>query len=186
MAEIIAELVGFVVILLVLYRFVLPLIRKMVSDRQDAVQQQVDDAEEATRKLQDAERRYDSAVEEARTEAARIRDDARADATRLREDLKEQAEREVERIRQRGEDQLAAQREQVIRGLRREIGGQSMQLAERIVVETLSDDTRRSATVDSFLGELERMPGRAESSERAAGTDERTGAHKVATSGGGS
>src|SRR3954454_2386940 len=151
MATVIAELVGFVVILVVLYRLVVPVLKRMVNERQAAVQRQVDEADEAERKLAEAQQRFDSAVSEARAEAARIRDDARVEATRIREELTAQAEREVERIKQRGEEQLAAQRDQVVRGLRAETGGQSLQLAEQIVVEPLSDDTRRSATVDSFL-----------------------------------
>ncbi len=161
MAEFIAELVGFVVILFVLYRFILPLIKKLVIDRQEAVQKQVDEAEEATRNLEAAQARFESAVEQAKGEAARIRDDARADSTRIHDELVAQAEQEVERIKQRGQEQLAAQREQVVRGLRSELGGTSMQLAERVVVSSLDDDTSRSATVDSFLNEIETMPARA-------------------------
>ena len=155
MAEFIAELVGFAVIVFVIYRFVLPLITKMVADRQDTIQKQVDEAEEATRNLEAAQARFDSAVEQAKGEAARIRDDARADSTRIHEELVAQAEQEVERIKQRGRDQLAAQRDQVVRGLRSEVGGTSMQLAEKLVVDSLADESARSASVDSFLTEFD-------------------------------
>jgi F-type H+-transporting ATPase subunit b len=168
MATVIAELVGFVVILVVLYRLVVPVLKRMVIERQAAVQRQVDEADEAERKLAEAQQRFDAAVSEARAEAARIRDDARVEATRIREELTAQAEREVERIKQRGEEQLAAQRDQVVRGLRAEIGGQLLQLAEQIVVEHLSDDTRRSATVDSFLGNLEGLADRGASDGEAS------------------
>jgi F-type H+-transporting ATPase subunit b len=43
-----------------------------------------------------------------------------------------------------------------------------MQLAERVVVESLADDTARSATVDSFLSEIESMPARSDDSRQAA------------------
>lgn len=160
MATLIAELIGFVVIVFVLYRYVWPVIEPMMRARQDAIQQQVEDAEEARRKLEEAEKRFESAVAEARNEAARIRDDARADAQRIREELVEQAAREVERIKQRGEEQLAALREQVVRRMRAEIGTQSMQLAERIVVEFLSAEERRSSTVDRFLDDLDELQRR--------------------------
>ncbi len=160
MAILIAELVGFVVVLAVLYRLVVPLVKNMVAQRQVTIQQQVDDAEEATRKLEAAERSFESAIAEARTEAAGIRDDARADATRIGEELKAQAEQEVERIKQRGVEQLTAQRDQVVRQLRAELGALSMQLAEQVVVQVLSDDARKSSTVDRFLDEIDQMPGR--------------------------
>jgi F-type H+-transporting ATPase subunit b len=156
--EFIAELVGFVIIVFVLWRYVLPLITRMVKNRQDEVQRQVDEAEEATRKLQDAQGRFDNAVQQAESEGARIRDDARADATRIREELTAQAEAEVERMLQRGQDQLAAQRDQTIRGLRSELGGASVELADRVVRQSLSDDDARTASVDSFLSEIESLP----------------------------
>jgi F-type H+-transporting ATPase subunit b len=156
--EFIAELVGFVIIVFVLWRYVLPLITRMVKNRQDEVQRQVDEAEEATRKLQDAQGRFDNAVQQAESEGARIRDDARADATRIREELIAQAEAEVERMLQRGQDQLAAQRDQTIRGLRSELGGASVELADRVVRRSLSDDDARTASVDSFLSEIESLP----------------------------
>ena len=170
MLELIVELLAFAVVVFVLYRWVRPMLTQLVRDRQDAIQQQVDASEEATRKLDDARQRYESAEVEVRTADARTRDDARADAVRISEELREQADREVERIRQRGQEQLAAQRDQLIRALRSELGGQSMRLAERLVVEQLSDDRRRSVTVDAFLDDLEGM-GRDSADAGAAEAD---------------
>lgn len=157
MAVIIVELLAFVVVVAVLYRYVRPLVVQMTRDRQDVIQQQVEASEEATRRLDEATRRFEAAEAEARKEVAKIRDDARADAVRISEELKQQADREMERLRQRGEEQLVAQRDQLTRGLRAEIGGQAMALAERVVTELLEDDRRRSASVDSFLTDLEAM-----------------------------
>lgn len=162
MAVIIVELLAFVVVIAVLYRWVRPLIAQMVRDRQEQIQQQVDASVEATRRLQDAQRRFEHAETEARQEVAKIRDDARADSTHISEELREQADREMERVRQRGQEQLAAQRDLLARGLRAELGGHSMQLAERIVRDALTDDRRKSATVDQFLTDLEDMSPRSE------------------------
>jgi F-type H+-transporting ATPase subunit b len=163
MATVIAELVGFVVIVYVLYRFVRPLVATMIRDRQDAIQAHVDASTEAAQRLERAQQRFETAEAEARKEVARIRDDARVDAGRIKEELQEQADREIERIRQRGEEQLAAQRDQLIRGLRSELGGTSMRLAELLVVEQLADDRRKSATVDQFLTDLDAMAPRSSS-----------------------
>lgn len=154
-----AELFAFAIILWVLYKYVMPPLTKAVKQRQDMIQKQIEDAEETARKLRAAEERYESALAEARTEAAKIRDAARADADKLREELREQALAEVARIRQRGEEQLTSEREQVVRELRADIGGLAVQLAERIVGQTLADDESRRATVDRFLADLDAMSG---------------------------
>jgi F-type H+-transporting ATPase subunit b len=168
----IAELVAFLIILWVLWKYVVPPLSKSLQDRQDMIRKQVEDSEEAQRKLKSAEERYDQALAEARTEAAKIRDDARADGERIREELREQANAEVERIRQRGEEQLSTQRDQVVRQLRGELGGLSVQLAEKLVGHELADDDRKRSTVDSFLAELDHLPGRS----GAAGSESHTAA----------
>ena len=71
--------------------------------------------------------------------------------------MRQQDEQEVARIQQRGEEQLATQREQVVRELRAELGRLAVTLAGRIVGESMADDTRRAGTVDRFLQELEGM-----------------------------
>jgi F-type H+-transporting ATPase subunit b len=154
----IAELVAFLIILFVLWRYVVPPLSRSLEQRQNMVQKQVEDAENAARALKAAEERYEEALAEARKEAARIRDTARADGEQIRDELREQANAEVERIRLRGEEQLANQREQVVRQLRGELGGLSMQLAEQLVGQELADDDRRRSTVDAFLDRLDQMP----------------------------
>ena len=157
-AVLVAELVGFALMIFVLWRYVLPLVNVMVNKRQDEVQRQVEEANEATRKLEDAQGRFDNAVQQAEAEAARIRDDARADASPY-----PRGAHGAGRGRRRADaparaDQLAAQRDQVVRGLRSELGGASMELAERTVHKELADDSARSASVDSFLSEIENLP----------------------------
>jgi F-type H+-transporting ATPase subunit b len=157
---IIAELIAFLVILFVLWKYVVPPLSKSLQQRQDMVRKQVEDAEDAARRLKAAEERYNEALTEARTEAAKIRDNARADGERIREELREQANGEVERIRQRGEEQLASQRDQVVRQLRGELGGLAVQLAEQLVGHELSDDEGKRSTVDRFLAQLDELPAK--------------------------
>ncbi len=172
MAHLLAEVFAFLVLVFVLYRWVWPLLKRMMEQRQETIQRQVEESEEAERKLQEAEERLEKALAEAREEAAMIRDGARADAQRIREELRVQAEQEVERIRQRGEEQLAAQRDQTVRRLRAEIGALALDNAESMVVEALEDEGRRRVTVDWFLDDLE---GMAQPSDRTpAGTTGRT------------
>jgi F-type H+-transporting ATPase subunit b len=156
----IAELIAFVIILYVLWKYVVPPLSKSLQERQEIVRKQVQDAEDAARRLQEAEERFNQALAEARTEAAKIRDGARADGERIRQELREQANAEVERIRQRGEEQLSTQREQVVRQLRGELGGLAVQLAERLIGRELSDDDGKRSTVDRFLEQLEETPAK--------------------------
>lgn len=156
-ADYLAELLGFAVVVAVIWWKVVPPLRTAMRRQKDLVVSQVEEAKEVAERLAKAEEAYRDALAEARTEAAKIRDAARADATRIVEEMREQAEREIERIRQRGEESLIVQRQQVIRELRVRIGELSVTLAGQLVTEHLSDADRRSATVDHLLDELEAM-----------------------------
>ena len=70
------------------------------------------------------------------------------------------AQEESARIVQRGDEQLTVQRQQVVRELRGEIGSLAVQLAGRVVGESLADDPGRQRTVDRFLDDLDGMAGR--------------------------
>lgn len=157
MSEWIGELIAFFVVLFVLWRYVVPPMRKIMKSQQDVVAKQVEDAAKASERLAAAEKQYGDVLAEARTEAAKIRDQARADGQRIVEEMRTQADREIERIRQRGEEELANQRQQVIRELRARIGRLSADSAAELVEGHLSSDAKRKATVDRFLDDLETM-----------------------------
>lgn len=155
--EIVLGLIAFAVLLFVLWKFVFPQFEKAYAARTEAIEgglkRAADAQEEANRLLED----YKRQLAEARTEAAKIRDDARADAERITADLRRQAQEESARIVARGEEQLAANRQHVVSELRGEIGRLAVDLAGRIVGESVAEDARRNGTVDRFLDELDGM-----------------------------
>jgi ATP synthase F0 subunit b len=159
-STVIAEVVAFLIVLYVLYRYVLPPLRTMTEKREKEIAQQVEDSRKARERLEAAEAAYNEAVENAQNDAARIRDDARADAQRIADEMREKAEQEVERLRRRGEEQLQNARAQVVRELKRELGGHSTELAGQLVRQELESDQAKKESVDSFIEELSRSVSR--------------------------
>ncbi|MGH3823221.1 MAG: F0F1 ATP synthase subunit B [Pseudonocardiaceae bacterium] len=153
------ELVIFLIVLGVLWRYAVPPVKRAMDERQGMVRRQIEESQQASKRLSEAEARYSQALAEARIEAAKIREAARADAQEIKDEMRQQAEQEVARIRERGEEQLATQREAVVRELRGELGTLAVTLAGRIVGESVADDARRAGTVDRFLDELQEMAG---------------------------
>ncbi|WP_219416151.1 F0F1 ATP synthase subunit B [Pseudonocardia nigra] len=158
--EMIVGTIAFLLLLLLLWRTVFPQFEKVYAERKDKIEGGLQRAEQAQEQANALKAQYEEQLAGLRAEAARIRDDARAEGQQIKAELRAQAEEEAARIRARGEEQLAAQREQAVRQLRAEIGGLSVQLAERIIGDSLADDARRSSTVDSFLAELDGMAPR--------------------------
>jgi F-type H+-transporting ATPase subunit b len=150
----IAQLFAFLVVLAVLWRFVLPPVSKAMRDRQAMIKSQLDEGQQATERLKQAEAEYRKALEEARTTAATIRETARADAVAIREEILERAGQERDRIVESGREQLASERQTLVRELRSELGSLAVELASRILGESLAEEARQRGTVERFLAEL--------------------------------
>jgi ATP synthase F0 subunit b len=159
-AEYIAELVAFAIIVWFVVRYIVPPVRKAMTAQQETIRTQIERAKATEQRLAVAEAKYADALVEAREEAAKIRDNARADAQRIVEEMRAQADREVERIRQRGEEELANRRQHLMRELHAYLGQRAVEVADRLVAEHLADASARSATVDRFLTELDAMSAR--------------------------
>ena len=167
-STIIAEIVGFLIVLYVLYRYVVPPLKTMTEKREDEIRQQVEDARQARERLEQAQAEYERTIQEAKEEASRIRDDARADAERIVEEMRHNAEEEAERIKRRGEETLENARLQVVRELKSELGSHSNTLATRLVRDEMQSDEAKHSSVNSFLDELERSQSGSSSSSTPA------------------
>jgi len=153
--EIIVGGIAFVLLCYVLMKFVFPQMEKTFAARVDAIEGGIKRAEAAQAEANQLLEQYRAQLAEARTEAARIRDEARADAEGIRQDVLAKAREESDRIIAAGREQLTAQRESIVRDLRSEVGELAVELASRIVGESLADEARSRGTVERFIAELD-------------------------------
>jgi F-type H+-transporting ATPase subunit b len=159
LGEIIIGLIAFAVVLFVFARLVAPRFEQVFRARREAIEGGMERAEAMQAEAKAALDQYRAQLAEARTEAAQIRDQARAEGQQILEELRAQAQEESARIVARGEEQLATARQSVVNELRGQIGALAVDLAGRVVGESLADDARRRGTVDRFLDELDGMAG---------------------------
>lgn len=148
------ELIIFVIVLIVMWRFIVPPVVKTLQERADRVAKTAEERQEATDKLAAADARFDEALTAARREAGEIRAEARADGQRVIDELRGRAGQEVEGIRLESDGALAEQRERALRELQGHIGSLSTALAGRVVGVELPADRRQAETVAAFLDGL--------------------------------
>jgi F-type H+-transporting ATPase subunit b len=170
LGEIIIGLIAFAVVMLVFFRFIAPRFEQVFRARREAIEGGIERAEAMQAEAKAALEQYRAQLAEARTEAAQIRDQARAEGQQILEELRTQAQEESARIVARGEEQLAANRQSVINELRGQIGALAVDLAGRVVGESLEDESRRRGTVDRFLDDLDGMSGGGASDGRTGST----------------
>jgi F-type H+-transporting ATPase subunit b len=163
----IAELVGFVIIVYILSRTLVPRINQALADRQEMIRRSYSDAEEAKARLDAAEAEYRELIAGARADAAKQREEAREEGAQILADLRAQAQVESERIRQAAQQQLEAERSRIVEALRVEVGTLAVELAGRVVGEALADDARQRRVVERFLTDVESRAGEATGSAAA-------------------
>jgi F-type H+-transporting ATPase subunit b len=176
-AELVVGGLSFLIVLYVLSRTLLPNIKKTLEERTNAIEGGIKRAEEAQAEAQRTLEQYRAQLAEARHDAARLREEAREQGAAIIAELREQAQGEARRITEAAHQQIEADRKVAFAQLKQQIGELSVQLAGRIVGESLEDDARQRRVVDRFLDELE------QSGAQAGDESTMTGA---ASSGGGS
>ena len=147
-----------------LAKFVAPRLEQVFRARREAIEGGIERAEamqaEAKAALEQYRRSWPRPAPRPRRSATR----PAPRASRSSRSCATQAQEESARIVARGEEQLASQRQQVVNELRGQIGTLAVDLAGRVVGESLADEARRRGTVDRFLAELDDMAaGRGES-----------------------
>jgi ATP synthase F0 subunit b/ATP synthase F1 delta subunit len=157
MSTFLGQLGGFLVIVFLVWRYAVPPVRRLMVDRQKAVQRELDESAQAADRLTEASQTHKKAVEDAKAEAERITEGARADADRIAEQLRERADAEVERVKVQGARQVELLRAQLSRQLRQDLGYEAVQRAGELVREHVADSEQQSATVDRFLDDLDDM-----------------------------
>jgi F-type H+-transporting ATPase subunit delta len=168
MSTFIGQLIGFAVIVFLLWKYVVPPVRTMMKNQQETVRTQLSDHAEAGKKVADADKEHARALEEAKAEAAKVIEEARHDAEKIAEQLRAHADAELERIKTQGGQQVQLLRQQLIRELRQSLGAESVHRAGDLVREFASDPAERSATIDRFLDELDEMAPSSTTFEDAA------------------
>lgn len=157
MSTFIGQLIGFVLIVWLLGKFVVPPVRQLMRRQQEAVRFALEESATAAQKLASADQTHAKALEEAKVEAAKVTEEARTDSVRISDQLREQAATEAERIKAQGDQQVHMLRQQTIRELRQGLGSEALQGAEQLVRQYVADPAAQASTVDRFLDGLEAM-----------------------------
>jgi F-type H+-transporting ATPase subunit b len=153
--ELIIGTLAFLIVFGVLAKVLMPRIQKTLAERTDAIEGGIKRAEDAQAEANRTLQRYQAQLQEARHEAARLREEAKEQGAQIIAEMREQAQAEARRITEAAQAQLVADRQQALAALRAEVGTISVELAGKIVGESLTDEARQHRLVDRFLDELE-------------------------------
>jgi F-type H+-transporting ATPase subunit b len=154
--ELIFGSLAFIVVFVVLARYAFPRLNKGLKDRQEKIRGDLERAEGARKEAESSLQRYERQLQEARAEAGTIVEDARKTAEQMRRDLLAKAEDESRQIVARAQEEIRAERDRAIQELRVTLAETSVDLAARVVGESL-DRERQIRLVDEYIDEVAGM-----------------------------
>jgi F-type H+-transporting ATPase subunit b len=160
--ELIIGTISFFIVFGVLGKLLLPRITTVLAARTDAIEGGIQRAEEAQAEASRTLEQYRAQLAEARHDAARLREEAKEQGAQIIAEMREQAQAEARRLTEAAQKQIEAERQQAIASVRTEVGALSVQLASRVVGESLTDEARQRRVVDRFLDELDNQPSASE------------------------
>jgi F-type H+-transporting ATPase subunit b len=155
LTELIVGAVSFFIVFGALAKVLLPRIQKTLEERTDKIEGGIQRAEEAQAQANRLLEQYKEQLAEARHEAARLREEAREEGARIIAEMREQAGAEYQRRVDAAQAQIEADRQRAVNSLRTEVGTLAVELASRVVGESLENEARQRRVVERFLEDLE-------------------------------
>ena len=151
--ELLAGIIAFAIVFFFVWKWAIPALNDTLAARQKAINDEYEAAENAKVEAESLLQDYRSQVAGAKGEASQIVADARESGEAVKSDIVTRAEVEAEDIKARGHDDVAAERERVASDLRRQVADLSLDVAEKVVVSSIDEQTQREL-VDRYIDEL--------------------------------
>jgi F-type H+-transporting ATPase subunit b len=151
--ELIWGTIAFLILVFLMYRTVWPSVDKAFKDRRDNIEGKLEQAEREREEAEQLLEQYRRRLRDAEDETQRILDEARSNAERVRRELLAKAEADAGRELERARQAIRSERDQAISQLRGEVGTLAIELATRVVGDSL-DRERQLRLVDQYIDEL--------------------------------
>jgi len=150
----IAQLLIFLVMLGVLYRFAWGPLLKILNERRERIQQGVEATQRAKQELEAAEKERQAKLEEARREAQAILDRIAKQGEDLRKELEAKAREQSDALIARARAEIQQEREKAVQDLRSQVADLAVMAAGRIIGESLNAKKHR-ALIERTIEEAE-------------------------------
>jgi F-type H+-transporting ATPase subunit b len=150
----IAQLLIFLVMLGVLYRFAWGPLLQILNERRARIAQGVEATQRAMQELEAAERERQAKLDEARREAQAMLDRIVKQAEDLRKELEAKAREQAEALTAKARAEIQQERQKAVQDLRLQVADLAVLAAGRIIGESL-DPKKHRELIDRAIEEAE-------------------------------
>lgn len=146
---------AFVCLYVILAKAAWPFIIKSMETRADLIDKGMAYAQEAKSHLDNAKAEADKVIAEAQKQQADILRDAAKMKSQIIEEAKGQAAVEAKKVTDAAQLAIEQARKESERQLRQEVGAYALQIAEKVIRQSMEGDDAQRALVDKLLNEVE-------------------------------
>lgn len=139
----VVEVVAFLFLLLVLWRYVLPPINKALSQRQEEIRQALESAERAKAEADETRAQRQGILDEARQQARQIVANANANAERVRAEATTRGQQEYERLVASAEAEISLARQRAVEEVSARVGGLVLSVARQVIGREIDAEAHR-------------------------------------------
>ncbi|MBQ2171898.1 MAG: F0F1 ATP synthase subunit B [Bacteroidales bacterium] len=143
----------FGIVFFILAKFGFPVLTDMVRKRQERIEKSLEDAREIEARMATWKVEQAKMVEETRKQQALILKEATETKAQIVADAKAQAKAEADKLLAEAKTQIAAEKESALRDVRKEIALLSVQVAEKVLRNELSEEGSQRALIDKLVDE---------------------------------
>ena len=147
-------LLAFLVVFVVLAIYGFPAIINMVEKRKQYIDESLRKAHEASERLENIRQEGEAMLQEAREQQAKIMQEAADTRDAIVEKAQEKAREEGARLLAEARQQIESEKQNAIRDIRAQVAVLSVQIAEKVLREKLSDDSQQMQLIDKLLDEV--------------------------------
>ena len=143
----------FVVFFFLLKKFAWKPILGAVKSREESINNALDAAEKAKREMQNLKADNEKLLNEARAERETMIKEAREIKTKMISDAKEEAQSQANKMIAQAQEAIESEKKAAMAELKSHVAGLSIDIAEKVVRQELSNKDKQLALVESMLGE---------------------------------
>jgi len=145
--------ISFFVLLFLLRKFAWKPIVGTVNDRETSIREALESAEKARLEMQNLTADNERILKEARVERETMLKEAREIKAKMISDAKDEAQTQANKMIEQAQIAIASEKKSAMAELKNHVAGLSVDIAEKMVREELSNKDKQLKLVENMLGE---------------------------------
>lgn len=147
------QTVLFVVLIFLMVKFAWKPILNSLNDREEGIKDALDSAEKAKLEMENLQADNERLLKEARVERESMLKEARDLKNKMIEDAKEEAREEASKLISQAQSAIESEKNAAIADLKSQVADLSIDIAEKVIKNELSNKDKQMKLVESMLGE---------------------------------